>query len=139
LIGQLGILAGVINIFGHTFEAHFMVLASMLTILGFQIVNLGLYTKTYSFSEHFEKESRLRKALYEHFRLEHGIVLGALIFTAGFLMDLYILVKWIANRFGPLTEINLAILSLTFIVIGVQIIFSSFFLSMLVIERKSAV
>lgn len=133
---QFGILFGAIKILGHTFDAHFMVLASLFSILGFEIANLGIYAKTYSFTEEFEEEGGFFKKFYKRFHLEHGLLAGSLIFMTGFIIDLYILVKWIMGGFGPLTEMKLAILSLTFMAIGAQIIFSSFFLSMLLIEKK---
>lgn len=138
LLTQIGIITGSLKMFGHVFDAHFMVLGSILSILGFQIVNLGLYAKTYSFSEHFEEleENKLVGNFYRHFRLEQGIILGLIMFLVGFGIDLSILIKWIRSDFGPLYEMKMALFSLTLIVLGIQTIFSSFFLSMLVIERK---
>ncbi len=135
---QLLVLFGVLKIRGHALDAHFMVLSSLVSILGFQIANLGLYAKTYFFVEDFEDHTGLPlpPAFYKHFKLEHGILIGFFVFLIGFIIDVYISIKWVSNDFGPITEMKLAILSLTFIVIGIQTIFSSFFLSMLGIERR---
>lgn len=135
IIAQISILFGMIRIHGEAFDAHMMVLASMCSILGFQIGNLGLCAKTYAFSEGFEENSRVLAVFYRFFRLEHGILLGFFIFLIGFIMDFYIMIKWINFKFGPIGEVKLAILALTFIIIGIQTVFSSFFLSMMVIDK----
>jgi glycosyltransferase involved in cell wall biosynthesis len=135
LLTQIGISLGFIKILGHTFDTHFMVLACLFSILGFQVANLGLYAKTYAFSEAFEESKGSLSFFYKHFKLEHGLILGFAVFALGCIMDLYILAKWISNGFGELAEVKLALLSLTFVIIGAQTIFSSFFLSILVIEK----
>jgi len=136
LLTQFGILLGLIKVAGHTLDTHFMVLASVFSILGFQITNLGLYAKTYSFAEEFEESKGLIKTLYKRLRLEHALLFGFLIFATGVVADFHILQKWIANGFGNISEIKLAVLSLTFVIIGAQTIFSAFFLSLLVMEKK---
>ena len=136
LVIQIGIWLGIIKIFGHTFDTHSMVFGSFLIILGFQILNLGFYAKTYAFTEGFEETNRALNALYKYFRLEQGLLIGSCLFMLGFIFGIFILIKWARNQFGPLAEMKLALLSLTLAVIGVQIIFSSFFLSMLGIEKR---
>jgi glycosyltransferase involved in cell wall biosynthesis len=138
LLTQVLVLFGILKIHGYSLDTHFMVLASMVAILGFQITAVGMYAKTYFFVEGFESDTRLPLPLtfYKYFKLEQGLIAGSLIFAAGFLIDLYIFIKWVMRDFGPITESKLALLALTFIVIGIQTIFSSFFLSMLGIQKR---
>jgi len=138
LITQFLVLFGALKIHGYALGSHFLLLTSLVAILGFQITNMGLYAKTYFFVEGFETDSRLPLPLtfYRHFKLEQGLVAGLVIFLTGVIIDSYIFIEWVINDFGPIEEMKLAILSLTFIVIGIQTIFSSFFLSMLGIEKR---
>ena len=45
--------------------------------------------------------------------------------------------KWANRGFGALSEANLGMLGATFVVVGVQIFFSSFLLSILGLRRPS--
>lgn len=135
LVPLIALLGGVIFIGGYGYNIHFSLLGSLFTILGFQVVTLGLYAKAYAFKEHFE-EDKLIVLFYNYFSLERGFIFGLLIFLIGFIFDLYVLMKWIESDFGALLEVSKASFATTFMVIGVQIVFSSFLLSMLDIKRK---
>ena len=88
----------------------------------------------------YDPLAKFRRLLlrYDRFTLEKGIYLGSIIFLVGFLIYVYILVKWIVTDFGPLQEIRTSIFALTCCAIGVETIFSSFFLSALRIKRKQS-
>lgn len=129
---------GPLFIGGHMIDIHVMVLGSLLTILGFQILNIGFYAKIYSYTQEFINESTTLKTLFKHFNLERGLLIGSVIFLMGFLTDAYILIKWISSQFGPLNEVRIVLLASTLMIIGAQTIFSSFFLSMLGIETRKS-
>ena len=138
ILGALGMVIltfGSITLFGHTLGIHFLVLSCMLTLLGFQIVNIGLCAKTYSLAERFEFDNPLLLTFYKYFTLEKGIILGILLFLAGFSIDAYVLYKWIASNFGHLYQEKLALLALTLIIIGVQTLFTSFFISAMSLKK----
>jgi len=124
---------GGLTILGHRFDIHAMIFFAFFSLLGFQMVNLGLFAKTYSFLEGFEKEDTSLKKFYGRFNLETGICLGSIAFTLGFIGSIYIVLKWIKSGFGPLNEAKLCILGL---LLGIQVIFSSFFLSLLGLPKK---
>ena len=65
-----------------------------------------------------------------------GGLLGLLFFLIGLFSNGIILWKWVSQDFGELNEVRLAVFGLTFMVLGLQTIFSSFFLSILGVERK---
>jgi hypothetical protein len=131
------LLPGPFVIFGRAFDIHLMVAGSLFSILGFQILSLGFYAKTYSLLEGFLKEDKVISFFQSHFNLEKGVLLGLVFLLIGLLANLYIFWEWIIiKRFGTLNRVRLALIGSTFIVIGVQIIFSSFFLSILGLKRK---
>ncbi|MBN1998416.1 glycosyltransferase [candidate division KSB1 bacterium] len=137
LVMLISLLPGPLYIAGRFIDLHVMVLGSMFTILGFQIINLGFYARIYAATHKFVPETPGLKKLFKLFNLERGLLVGAVIFLAGFGTDFYILIKWILNDFGALDEVRLALFASTFIIIGAQTIFSSFFLSMIGIQTRS--
>ena len=70
------------------------------------------------------------------FRLEHGLLLGgASSRSSGVLIAAIIVGIWINRGFGALSEERLAILAATLMIVGIQIFFSSFLLSILGLRR----
>lgn len=118
------------------FDVHYMVVGSLLTILGFQIVTTGLFAKAYSHAARLYAPDRTLQMLMRFFSLERGLVVGCVLFVAGFALDASILVKWLRSGMGSLDAIRPAIQASTLMIIGAQTVFSSFFLSMLALPRK---
>ncbi len=125
---------GPLHVAGREIDIHSMVLGSLLTILGTQVITTGLFAKVYSYERHFDSRDPVLRTLARRFNLERGLVLGVLVFIAGFVLDLVVAVEWIRSGFGPLNAMRQAILGSTLLVVGAQIIFSSFFLSMLSVQ-----
>jgi hypothetical protein len=75
-------------------------------------------------------------AMRARFRLEHGLALGGTIMVAGFVMALVIVIQWIEHGFGKLGQNNLAIVAFELLIVGLQIFFSSFLLSILGLRRR---
>ena len=70
------------------------------------------------------------------FKLEHGLLLGGGIAFAGLAVGSFIVIDWINRGFGALAEERLAVLAATLIIVGIQIFFSSFLLSILGLRRS---
>lgn len=125
---------GPVELFGRTWDIHVMIAGAMLTIVGSQLVHLGLGARAYAVYHMGERD-----ALFERFggkiKLEHGLIVGSLVFLAGFVIGVSIVIQWIDHGLGALSEQRMGILSLTLIVLGVQAIASSFFLSILGLRR----
>ncbi|MCM2326181.1 MAG: glycosyltransferase family 2 protein, partial [Candidatus Woesearchaeota archaeon] len=88
-------------------------------IMGYQLINLGLYSRIYSIHTGFEKEDKLISFIASKFPLERGILLSMLLFIAGA----------ISFRFRPLFALTLAIICF-------QTFFSVFFISMMLVEKS---
>ena len=113
------------------FDYHYMILGSLLTILGFQAVITGLFAKAYCHAARLYAPDRILEAFRRHFNLERGLILGAVLLLAGFAIDARILIGWLRNGMGELNAIRPATRASTMIIIGAQVIFASFFLSLL--------
>jgi glycosyltransferase involved in cell wall biosynthesis len=70
------------------------------------------------------------------YRLEHGLLLGGLFMLVGVVMGALILATWIAHGFGSLADEHLAVIAATLLIVGIQIFFSSFLLSILGLRRR---
>jgi hypothetical protein len=118
-----------------SFDYHYMLVGSLLTILGFQVLMTGLFAKAYCHGARLYAADPILETLQRHFNLERGLGVGALLFLAGFLLDTGILVQWLRSGMGALNAIRPATQASTLMIIGAQTIFSSFFLSILWLVR----
>jgi hypothetical protein len=122
----LALLAGgPIVVAGRLFDFHFMFVGSLMATLGTQVLLLGVFARSGDETPRW-------------FTLERGLLVGALALLAGFALNLAILIHWIATGFGPLFAIRLAIVALTLMVVGAQVLFSSFYLDLLRAARDDA-
>jgi len=136
LILLLILLRGPFLFLGHYWDIHLMVYLSVFSVLFYQIINLGVYAHTYALREGFLKYDRLTLFFKRHFNLERGIILGGVIFLIGFSISLAIFTEWLSKHFGALYRIRESIVAMTFMVIGIQTVFSSFFISLLFVEKR---
>jgi glycosyltransferase involved in cell wall biosynthesis len=127
-------LPGPLYIGGRGFYVHFMILGSMLTVLGYQVLTLGMYAKSYALSIGVLKQDRTLAKIAPHYSLERGLKLGGVLFLIGFLIDAWILIQWISTQFGGLDAVRPALFASTLMIVGAQTMFSSFFLSLLAIR-----
>ncbi len=127
----LPLIQGPVTIAGHLFDYHSALFGSLLIILGYQTINIGLYAKAYAASQDFNVPDKSLSRLYLIFTLERGIILGMLLFLAGFGIDLSVLLEWAQAGYKNLNEPSLVAFASTLMIIGLQTVFSSFFLSIL--------
>ncbi|MFN3528235.1 MAG: hypothetical protein ACK4YO_03945, partial [Candidatus Altarchaeaceae archaeon] len=93
-----------------------------------------LQSKIYLRSIGFENESKTLKFIDKYFSLEKGTIIGFIIFLIGIVILIYILNLWL--NVGFVQQVKLMIVGMTLTVLGIQIIFSSWFLSMIGIEKR---
>ena len=119
-------------------DIHSMVLGSLLFVLGFEIITLGIYAKVYAKSAGLEEGDRFINFLSRHCNLERGVLLGLLVLFSGLAFNIHIASQWISHDFnldGRL-QLRAALWGLTLMLIGAQVMFSSFFLSILGIKKR---
>jgi hypothetical protein len=124
-----------VPVFGREWQLHSMVAASLLMVVGTQIVSMGLCAHTYGAYFMGDKDPWFDR-MRERFRLEHGLFLGILVAGAGLIMAAWIVGTWIERGFGQLSEERLAVLAATLVIIGTQVFFASFLLSILGLRRS---
>ena len=125
---------------GHFYVGiHFMVIGSMLAILGQQMISFGVSARAYAFSEHLVERDRWLDRAMGYYSLERGLLLGGLLAAVGLATLGYILIAWLAGdvRFSELIHLHQAIAASTLMIMGFQVITASFFLSLLELHRQS--
>jgi hypothetical protein len=124
-----------IPVFGRAWDLHSMVAGALLMIVGTQVLALGLCAHaygTYFMGERDPWFDRMRA----RFRLEHGLFLGGAVTLAGLAMAVLIVVTWVDRGFGALSEERLAVLAAALTIVGIQIVFSSFLISIIGLRRR---
>jgi Glycosyl transferase family 2 len=123
-----------INVLGRAWDLHTMVAGSLLMIVGTQVVALGLCAHAYG-TYFMEDRDPWFDKMRARYRLEHGLVLGGILIVAGLAIAAVIVGIWFDRGFGALSEERLALLAATLLIVGIQIFFSSFLLSILGLRR----
>jgi glycosyltransferase involved in cell wall biosynthesis len=136
LLGALAALTVVlqVDIFGRTWDIHALIGGVLLAVVGIQVLALGLCAHAYGTYFMGEKDPWFDR-MRGRFRLEHGLLAGGAILLAGLVMAGVIVVTWIDRGFGSLSEERLAVVAAALVIVGVQVIFSSFLLSILGLRR----
>jgi glycosyltransferase involved in cell wall biosynthesis len=132
----MGTVLSGINILGREWSIHSLMAGSLLTIIGTQVVSLGLCAHAYGMYFMGDVDPWFDR-MRARFRLEHGLAIGGAVILAGAVAGAFIVIRWAADDFGALSQVNLAIASVTTIVIGVQVFFSSFLLSIIGLRRNT--
>jgi glycosyltransferase involved in cell wall biosynthesis len=130
IAGMLVLATGPVDVLGRSWQIHTMLAFVALTLIGAQVIQLGLFARTYALT-HFRERDALLERLRGRVRLEHGLLLGAALTLAGAGVLLAVFVRWGQAGFGPLADEYPTALGVTFFGLGVQTIFGSFFIGLL--------
>jgi len=116
-------------------DVHTMIFGVIFTLMGAQILAIGSFAKVFSYAERFDRHAVSLKRLLKRVTFELGLLLGGTLFLAGFFGCAYVTWQWAVSGFGPLQQVREVLFWSMWLFLGMQIIFSSFFLSMLGISR----
>ena len=139
LITGIWLLPGPRTVRGVTFDVHTLLYAMAAIFIGFQSVLFAIFTKTFVITEGLHSRDSSLNNLYRFFTLEKGLLTGAALTIIGLIGSIYSLSDWGLHLFGPLDPVRtlrVVIPSILSLILGLQIILSSFFLSVLGMGRK---
>jgi hypothetical protein len=118
------------HLFGHQLSIHSLIVGSLLVLLGVQAIGLGICARAYGVYFIGERDA-LFERMRARFRLEHGVVLAALVVGGGLALFGIVVERWASHGFGRLQEERLAIVAMTAVAFGAQVFFTSFLLSVI--------
>ncbi|MGB9068160.1 MAG: glycosyltransferase family 2 protein [Candidatus Acidiferrales bacterium] len=137
---SLLLLPGPLAVGSVTLDYHTLLFGAMAILIGFESINFAVFTKLFGVTEHLLPEDPALNKLFRYVTLETGLVLGTLLILAGAGTWIFGLNYWRSHHFGPLDPdktLRIVIPGFVSLTLGVQIVLSSFFLSVLGMGRKN--
>jgi glycosyltransferase involved in cell wall biosynthesis len=116
------------------FDLHTMLLGMLAVFLGYQMLWLGAYAKIYGWTSGLLPADTFSLRVFDYLNLERGLIAGVGLLLAGLALCFWLVGEWYDVNLGPLDvaiTMRHALWGFTAIMLGVQTIFGSFFLSML--------
>jgi glycosyltransferase involved in cell wall biosynthesis len=135
IAGMLALATGPVDVFGRSWQIHTMLGFVALTLIGAQVIQLGVFARTYArvrIGEHDPLLDRLGRRL----RLEHGLLVGSLLALLAVAGLAAIGTEWALDGFGTLGRAYETALLATGLGLGIQIVFASFFLALLTMPLR---
>jgi hypothetical protein len=112
-----------------------MLFGSLFMIAGMQAISFAFFAKRIAdFHLKINRTHSLFSRMLKNISLENGLVVGLMLLIIGGAGSCYTFMVWLHQSFGPLipTQVmRILIPSITFLILGIQLIFSSFFMSLL--------
>jgi glycosyltransferase involved in cell wall biosynthesis len=133
--GMVLLASGPIDILGRTWQIHTMLGFVAMTLIGAQVIQLGVFARTYARVRIGERDVLLER-LGKGITLEHGLVAGTLLILFAFLGLAWVAIEWAQNGFGALGRAYETALLVTALGLGIQIVFSAFFLALLTMPLR---
>jgi glycosyltransferase involved in cell wall biosynthesis len=123
------------SLYGHVFLIHTLIGGSLLVVVGTQLLGFGLCGRSYAVYQLGDRDPWFER-VGARVTLEHGLLLGLAVGVAGCALGAVIVGRWIAHGLGSLAEERVTILAATLLIVGVQIFFTSFLLSLIGLRRR---
>lgn len=122
---------------GHaeTIRLHSLILGSLLLVIGVQTIAAGIYMKAYGVLNGLYENKGLIKKLLDRHSLEKEYMIGIIFIGIGIALGVKVMLAWMGAGYGTLTEVESAVASMIFSIIGIQIIFTAVFISVMLSER----
>jgi glycosyltransferase involved in cell wall biosynthesis len=124
---------------GIGFDVHTLLYAFISVLLGFQLIAFAAFTKVFAITEGLLPEDPRLHRVFRWVTLETGLMVGGLLMLLGVGGSFVAVSDWARDSFGalqPQHTLRIVMPSVFSLTIGLQIIFSSFFLSILGLRRR---
>jgi glycosyltransferase involved in cell wall biosynthesis len=105
------------------------ILATIFSVIGYEILSLWLHVKTYSWSRRFDRENAFLRRFYQQFNLEKGLLLGGAMALGGCGITIWHVIGWLQSDLMALPQPEWITFAATLTIIGFGSMFSSLFIS----------
>ncbi len=139
LLGLGWLLPGPRQVGGVTLDIHSLLYAATAMVVGMQAVVFWLFAQHYGMREGFLPDDPAARRLVGLVTLERGLVLGGLLVVGGLALGAAAVGRWGGAGFGELQPdavMRLVIPSAAMVVLGFQLAYGSFFISVLDIRAR---
>lgn len=102
--------------------------SSFSAILGYQVLNLGLYARIFATHTGYETHDNFINLISSRITLEKSLIIGLIIILLAIILQILLIRRFSISRM---------LFNLIIFVIGFQTLFSAFFLSMMAIEKRN--
>ncbi len=136
LVLMLILIRGPLAVGNVVFDIQTLLYSSAMLLLGYNMIIFSKFTESYAVATGFIPTKKRRKSF---FTIEKGIVIGLVLFVIGLVASILAVTVWSSQEFGTLDpgkSMRLTIPAFTAIVMGAQLVFSSFFIGILQIKYK---
>ena len=116
---------------------HWAIVAGGALVLSVQVAMMGIYAMLYSYREGFRKPTPLAQKFLKRSTLQNWLAAGLLTMLVGFGWSFAITAGWVASDFGSLHAIRGLVAASTTFVIGAQLFFSGFMISIISGNRSN--
>lgn len=133
------LLPGPRSLGGLTLDVHTLLYASAAILIGFQAVLFAVFTKVFAMSVGLLPPDARLQRFSRPFTLELGLLVGVVLIVGGLVGSVLAVRIWAGRSFGPLEPgetLRLVIPAVLATALGCQVVLSSFFLSILGLNRK---
>lgn len=141
-LGLLGyaVVLPALELGGITFDVHTLLVASLSVILGFQAVVFSVSAKVFAITEKLLPDDPRFGRLFRFFTLERGLIAGTVCAVVGLALIGHVFLEWRSVHYGALDSrvgLRYAIPGSLLVMLGIQTVFASFFLSILGLRRRN--
>ena len=139
LAGCVLLLPGKRVFHGIGLDVHTLLYAFVSVLLGFQLIAFATFTKVFAITEGLLPEDPRLNRMFRWVTLETGLIVGGLLILLGLGGSIFAVSGWARESFGALDiehTLRIVMPSVFALTMGVQITFSSFFLSILGLRRR---
>jgi hypothetical protein len=144
LFGGFGLMAwltpGMRVVGGIGLDVHSMLLGALCVLVGYQTLWLWAHARIYGWTSGLLPPGTFSARVFKYLNLERGLIAGVVLFLAGLGLNLWLVFEWYGQDLGALdvrVTFRYVLWGFTALVLGVQTIYGSFFLSMLGMRKES--
>lgn len=139
LVITVSLMFGPVTLGGVTFDIHTMLYGSAMIMIGANMIFFSLFTRIYAIRTRFIPTKENVATRLAGITTEKGAIAGVILTLAGIVMTVLAFMVWKHTAFGDLNPqemMRMTIPALTLMVVGIEMIFASFFIGILNIKHQ---